>query len=132
MSTFNFFKKIIGFLCLASMLLYITGCAATNYKLLTKDKFRPKTSGEDVELFLGKIDKAYTAIAIVQSKSYDNKYESTKAKQLEEIKETARKLGADAVHNIHLLDDKVQGYVTDYQVPFESWKQGKYTLYFLR
>jgi uncharacterized protein YbjQ (UPF0145 family) len=71
-------------------------------------------------------------VAIIQSTSYANKDEKTKARQLEEMKRIARKLGADAVQEIHLLTKKAQGYVMDGRPPLPAWKQGKYNLYFLR
>jgi uncharacterized protein YbjQ (UPF0145 family) len=122
-------KKILFVILIIIMSL---GCSHANYKMLTDTKLKAKPKNFDVELFVGKIERPYKPIAIVQSKSYDNKFEDTKIKQMEELKEIARKLGADAVHNIRMLDNSVSGYVIDYQVPFLSWKQGKYQLYFLR
>jgi len=123
-------KKFLWFICIIP---FLTLCCTTgNYKLITNEKIPPKAKNTQVELFVGKLERPHKAVAIIQSKSYDNKFEHTKVKQLEEIQKIASKLNLDAVHNIHLLENKMRGFVTDYQVPFKSWKQGKYTLYFLR
>lgn len=116
----------------AALIAGLIGCAAADYKLLTDEKFPAKPKNYEVELFLGEIDRPHKTIAIVQSKSYDNKFEATKSRQLDEVKETAAKLGADAVQKVRMLENKAKGFVADNQTPFSSWKQGKYNLYFIR
>lgn len=124
--------KIYIFLMALIALVYCFGCASGNYKKLTDEKYKVKPKGYDLEVFVNKVESPHKVIAVVQSKSYDNKYELTKTKQVEQIKKVAKKIGADAVQNIHLLENKAHGYVIDYHVPFLSFKQDKYKLYFLR
>lgn len=125
-------KNLVKITVFAVLLIVLAGCGGSRYKMLVETELKPKPKDFVPSLFVGKIDKSHKTIAIVQSRSYDNKDETTKAIQLEEMQKLARKLGADAVQNIRLLENKAHGFVVDQQVPFYAWKQGEYSLYFLR
>lgn len=110
----------------------LVGCSSTNVTMLSKTRFPPKPSDAEIELFSGKITGPYVAIAIIDSRSHSERTKENKIKQLEDLRRLARKLGADAVHNIRLLKKKGRGYIPDERVPIPAWKQGSFNLYFLR
>ncbi len=117
---------------LAITLLASLACHTPSLKRLTTTHFPPKPNSAPIDLYVGTVSQHHIEVAIIQSRSYASKDENTKARQLEELKRLARKLGADAVQEIRLLTKRAQGYVIDDRVPFPAWKQGKYNLYFLR
>ena len=117
---------------LAITLLASLACHTPSLKRLTTIHFPPKPKSAPIDLYVGTVSQHHIEVAIIQSRSYASKDENTKARQLEELKRLARKLGADAVQEIRLLTKRAQGYAIDDRVPFPAWKQGKYNLYFLR
>ncbi len=123
-------KKQLFLLIFCLALLF--SCKATNYHRLTDEKFPKKSKNQNIDLFMGKVGVPYKPVAVVQSKSYKDKSEATRKKQILEIEKAARNLGADAIHQVRILENEAYGYIRDYYVPFKSWKQGEYKLYFIR
>lgn len=101
-------------------------------KRLTETKFPPLAKNAEVDIFVGQIQVKHTPVAIIESEAYEYIDESIRDQQLEQLRSTARKLGANTVDNIHLLTKRVQRYVADERTPFDSWRQGQKVLHFLR
>lgn len=110
----------------------LVGCSASQIHPLTDKKFPAKPATEEIDLYMGKVERPHIEIAIVDSRSLPGREDKDKQLQLNDLKHLARKLGADAVHDIRLLHKKARGMVIDERVPFPAWKQGEYKLYFLR
>jgi len=123
-------RKFMGLLIIAGLVL--AGCSATHVYRISQEKFSPKPSDAEIELYIGKVKRPHTEIAIIDSRSSASKDDAVKKLQLDDLKRVARSLGADAVHNIRLLKKEARGMVMDERVPFPAWKQGEYNLYFLR
>ncbi len=112
--------------------LFLSGCAGRQVYRLTDKKFPPKPPEAQIDLYLGKVSRPHIEIARIDSRSYESKDDATKQKQMEHLKKRARKLGADAVHDVQLLSKKVRGMESDPNTPFPSLRPGRYKLYFLR
>lgn len=114
------------------LLVLLVGCSASQIHPLTDKKFPAKPATEEIDLYMGKVERPHFEIAIIDSRSLPGREDKDKQLQLNDLKRMARKLGADAVHDIRLLHKKARGMVIDERVPFPAWKQGEYKLYFLR
>ena len=126
-------QPIVKIFCAAILSVAIfTGCARPTMERLTGEEFDRKAKDASVDLYIGTYDGYYEPVAILNSISLPEKDNLAKDQQLEYLKKEARKLGADAIHEIRLLPREVRGYVQDENVPFRSWKQGVYYVYFLR
>lgn len=123
-------KRLAGVLIIG--ILVMAGCSATHVYRISQEKFPPKPPGAEIELYIGKVKRPHKEIAVIDSRSLGSKDDEAKKQQLDDLKEIARKLGADAVHNIRLLRKRARGMVPDERVPFPAWKQGEYNLFFLR
>ena len=119
-----FFITIVAVFCL--------GCAQNRIHPLGDMSYPRKPANEEIELYLGKVSRPHVEIAVVDSHVYEAKDDATKERQTDELKNVARKVGADAVHEIRLLYKKARGFVPDPRVPIPAWKQGENKLYFLR
>jgi hypothetical protein len=85
-----------------------------------------------VRLYVNEVRRPHVKIAIVQSFSDPEPDAARKREMLESLTREARKVGADAVMNIRQLRNDVRGAVVDEAVPFRSYKQGRYDMFFLR
>jgi len=124
--------KVACITILLAMLLTLAGCSATQIHRLTDEKFTPKPPGTEIDIYIGELKRPYREIAVLDSRCSGTKDSEIKEQQLEDIKRLARKVGADAVHNVRLLTKNARGMVPDQRVPFPAFKQGRYKLYFIR
>lgn len=99
---------------------------------LTEEKLPAKPKDTQIKLYVYKVQRPHREIAFIDSQPLPDRSEQSQEKQLLQIREAARKLGADAVHDIQSMTERVQGMVTDQRVPFRAYKQGQYKLYFIR
>ena len=51
---------------------------------------------------------------------------------MEELRRSARWLGANGIENLRVETAEAQGMVADPRVPFTAWKQGEFELHFVR
>ncbi|CAN5454894.1 hypothetical protein BH09SUM1_BH09SUM1_19180 [soil metagenome] len=109
-----------------------SGCGVKHRYMLTDQKFAPTASNEEIKLFVNEVKRPHIEIAYVQSTPNREKDTMTRRQQLEELQVEARKVGADAVMGVRQLNNQVRGAVIDEAVPFRSYRQGQYKLYFLR
>ena len=122
---------ILTALILLGLMLF-SGCNTSSTYRLSPSSLLPVDNPENIEMFVGEIQKPHKKIAIVQSRFYSDQSKVTKKKMLEDIRNEAAKNGADAVMDIHMLPKKFEGMVTDEKIPFPAWKPGDYYAYFLR
>lgn len=99
---------------------------------LTDQSFPPRPSIYPIETFAGRVQRPHVAIAIIESQAYDIDDVITREAQLEQLKERARELGADAVDGLRILAKQVHGYTVDERAPAPAVKQGEYPLFFMR
>ena len=121
--------------CLASLFLascLLAACAGPRAKRLDARRYPPRPSIYPIEIFVGQVIEPHREIAILESGAYSADVDSARLGQIEELKKKARRLGADAVQDVRVLPKKVKGYTIDERTPFPSWKQGDYSLYFMR
>ncbi|GEM_PF-545431 len=130
----NFAKKwgagvllVPAFACLLA-----AGCGSVRITPISGDHLVPKPSGFEVKLFENKVQQPHREIAWIDSRALPDPSPEQKELQLRQIQDAARKLGADAVHDMRPLDLRVKGIVMDERVPFNAFKQGEYTLRFWR
>ena len=99
---------------------------------LFRQDFRPRGPGSEVEIWVGETDRDKIALAVIRSDSSAERTREAREMQLEQLRETARRLGAHAVENVRVETTEVRGFVADPRVPFTAVKQGEYELYFIR
>jgi len=114
------------------VLLFLQGCNSTSIQMLSSEKFPQKPEDHPVDLYVGKIERNNKPIAILNSKHYPDQSKENKALMLAELREMARKIGADAVTEIKILPKRFEGMMIDENVPFPAWKPGNYFAYFMR
>jgi hypothetical protein len=125
---FNFFYFILLILTVS----FLCGCNTASVYRLSGENFPARSSDAEIDMFVGKISRPHSSIAILQSKYYDGQTKDLKAEMIKDLKSAARRIGADAVTDIHVLPRKFDGMIVDEQVPFPAWKPGNYFSYFLR
>ena len=108
------------------------GCNTASIHKLTWRNYPPKSSGASIELYVGKVSRPYKAVAILQSKVFGDQTKKSIALMLKDLRRLARKVGADAVIDIHMLPMRYEGMVIDERIPFPAWRPGNYHAYFLR
>lgn len=122
--------SLTSLLLLASLAL--TACGGPRSKILDESKYRPRPRTYPIDIYVGKVLESHREIAIIDSTGYPTDNEASRKKEIEELKRKARAMGGDAIHDVRLLTKEIKGYTIDERVPFPSWKQGDYPLYFMR
>lgn len=117
-------------LCAAALL--AAACTAPREFPLSPAPFDSRPSKYPIDTFIGTVEESHRPISVIESYAYQTDSPETRQRQLEELRERARALGADAVQNVRLLTKQVRGYTNDTRTPFPSFRQGVYPLYFLR
>lgn len=129
-------RSLVGHFQLAVVVLLVAlvavGCAARRRYMLTTERFAPTPASQEVKLYVNEVRRPHIKIAIVQSFADPEPDAERKRKMLEALTSEARRLGADAVMNVRQLKNQVRGAVVDEAVPFQSYKQGRYDMYFMR
>jgi hypothetical protein len=119
-------------LCAAVLLLGSAACTTSKRHMLSEEKFPARAKTEEVKLFVNEVRRPHVKVALVQSFSDAEPTAEVKKEQLEDLMREARRVGADAVMSVRQLNSRVRGFVPDERVPFPSWRQGRYELYFMR
>lgn len=117
---------------LAALVLLAAACGGPQMKMLADRRYKALEPGAKVEVYIGEIKPPYQEVAIIESDTSAYEDAAVKKNQLNELKVKARKLGANAVQNVHILAKRVKGYTIDERVPFTAWQQGQYDLYYMR
>jgi hypothetical protein len=122
----------VRFLTLAFIVAVLGGCESAHIHRLTDHKYPPKSRDAEIEAFFGAVERPHERIALIDSQTEESKDDEAKARMLEQLRQKARKLGADAVADVRLLSREGTGWVWDEATPFPAPKQGPYNLFFLR
>lgn len=118
---------------IAAAALVLAGCTtASRVHYISEQRYKPTGSAKDVRLYVSTVTEPHVRIAHVNSFAAQADDEETRRRQLEDLRERAWGLGADAVVDVKRLRNKGQGWVIDEQVPFTAYTQGSYRQYFLR
>jgi len=125
-------QKFSSFLLILLLLFLLAGCNTGSIHKLTWETFPKKHKKALVEMYVGEISQPHREIAIINSPFYPDQTDQTKVEMLEDLRRLARRVGADAVMDIHMLPKRFEGMVMDDRVPFPAWKQGEYDAFFLR
>lgn len=112
--------------------LVAVGCGGPQVKSLLEERLDPLARDAKVDVYVGKINPPYIEVAIIESSSNPFVDDGIKMQQIEQLKQKARKLGANTIQDVHILAKHIEGYTMDERVPFTAWQQGKYNLYFMR
>lgn len=123
----TFLLALIG-----ALILTLGGCAGRNVHRLTDQKFAPTPADQEVKLYVNRIERPHLEIALVQSFTSGERDPQTRREQLSQLRDRARKLGADAVVDIRQLKVRSRGMVPDERAPVPMIRHGEYTRYMLR
>lgn len=111
----------------------LAGCSSVRVTPMSQDKFPPpKPKDYEMRLFISKIQTPHREIAWIDSQPLLPDDPEAENRQLLQIQKKACRIGADAVHDMKLLEMRVRGFTVDERVPFRAYKQGRYTLRFWR
>ncbi|MCX7011180.1 MAG: hypothetical protein NTW86_01200 [Candidatus Sumerlaeota bacterium] len=125
-------RRLTQIAAILAVLSSAAACSSSHIHQLTDYRYPPKPEDVRVEAFIGDVARPYEKIAIIQSTTASSKDDETKARQLEELKGIARRLGADAVQWVRVLSTSGSGMISDPATPFPAVKQGEFTKFFLR
>ena len=101
-------------------------------KRLSDRKFRPLEAEATVDVYIGQVAVPHEEIAIIETDASPYVDDAVRQRQLDQLREKARRLGANAIQSVRILAKHVRGYTPDERVPFTAWEQGQYELYFMR
>lgn len=116
----------------AALIAAAAGCSHGRLYRIVPEEYPSKPDDYVVKLYVNKVKRPHREIAFVDSRALPDRSEVSQAKQLRQLQELAQEAGADAVHDVRAMTQKVRGMVMDEAVPFQAYKQGNYKLYFLR
>ncbi|MCX8035633.1 MAG: hypothetical protein N3D11_01000 [Candidatus Sumerlaeia bacterium] len=122
-----------GKAALAALLVALaaSGCQP-RMKMLTDRTYPPTSPLQQIELYQGDVLTPYEEIAILDSIKVEALTSETQKVLVNDLRERARRLGADAVIHVSMLIAPDRNFVLDPQTPFRSYRQGWTDLYFLR
>ncbi|NUP91030.1 MAG: heavy metal-binding domain-containing protein [Candidatus Sumerlaeia bacterium] len=112
----------------------LTGCGLFVRKVDVRynPNFPRRPEGAQVDLWVGETSRPNIPIAVISSRRTAERSREAREAQIEELRERARRMGADAIENVRVETAEVRGFVGDPMVPFTAWKQGEFELYFVR
>jgi hypothetical protein len=122
---------VLGALLTAALALS-AACEGARMKMLTEERLTALPDDARVDVYVGKIQVPYKEVALLDSEAYSYVDDGIKKEQIEQLQRKARKLGANVIQDVHILTKKAHGYTVDERVPFISWQQGQFDLYFIR
>jgi len=96
------------------------------------DKYPPRDKNAPVEMFVGRVARPHTIIAVLQSHYSSDQTDESKAQMLAQIKKLALRVGADAVMDVRMVPKRFEGMIMDDKVPFPAWKPGDYQAFAMR
>jgi hypothetical protein len=119
-------------LAVGAMLAAMTGCGGPRMKMISDQHFKRLAADERVDVYVGKIEPPFTEIAIIDSQAFPYVDDAIKLRMIDDLKRRARRLGANTLDDVRILAKDINGFTVDERVPFTAWKQGAYSLYFMR
>jgi hypothetical protein len=121
-----------GLAWLLAAVMTAAGCATPSMKMLTDKQYPPRPKSYAIELYQGSLETPHEEIAKLDSLGVEFLTTDTRRLLVEDLRERARRLGADAVTHVQMLVRPERGFVLDPQTPFRSWRQGWNDIHFLR
>lgn len=119
-------------LILIATMAAVSGCATPRMKTLSEEKFSPRADSGLVRLIIGPEEREHLDLAILQSEASRDRSTTTRRAQLTEIRESAAKIGADAVVDLIVIPQTHTGLVGDPAAPVPFLMQGTETTYIMR
>lgn len=113
-------------------LMVLTSCGGPRMKMLAEEDYAALHPEVSVDVFVGTMEREHEPVALIDSEAFTYVDENVKLQQIEQLKERARRLGANAIHDVRILPKYVEGFTVDERVPFTAWRQGRYPMYFMR
>jgi hypothetical protein len=111
----------------------LCACGRPHVQRIGNAQFVPRTRTAPVEVLENTLNRAYEPVALVDSNQYRADDPTSKTAMTEDLRKRARKVGADAVHKVRILEVSKRGAVHDPLVPIPgAWVQGTYTEHFMR
>lgn len=95
-------------------------------------EYESKPRSFDMPAHFREIEQLYVPIALIDSAPREVVNDQAREEMLKEIKEAARKMGADAIHKVQFVKGSNAGYIPDPATPFPSLKQGSLDETYLR
>lgn len=116
---------------LGILVVLAVGCGP-RMKMLTDKHYEPRPASRQIEIYQGKVETPHDNIAIIDSRGFEELTSDTRKTMVDDLRERARRVGADAVTNVQMLIAPERGFVPDPQTPFKSVRQGWTDVHFLR
>jgi hypothetical protein len=101
-------------------------------QMISDQQFQRLPADERVDVYVGEIEPPFTEVAIIDSEAFPYVDDAIKLRMIDDLKRRARRLGANTLHEARILAKDINGFTVDEKVPFTAWKQGAYSLYFMR
>ena len=128
--------KLLPEAAMAVLLLAMTllcGCGRPHVQRIGDAQFPPRPRNAPVEVVENTLNRAYEPVALIDSNQYRADDPTSKTAMTEDLRKRARKVGANAVHKVRILEVSKRGAVHDPLVPIPgAWVQGTYTEHFMR
>src|SRR5258708_1904608 len=80
--------------------LFVAGCGGPRMKMISDQHPKPLDDETHVDIYINEVKAPHQEIAIIESTAYEYVDDQTKAKQLEELRRKARRLGANVVQDV--------------------------------
>jgi hypothetical protein len=108
-------------------------CGRPHVQRIGNTQFPPRPRNAPVEVVENTLNRAYEPVALIDSNQYRADDPTSKTAMTEDLRKRARKVGADAVHKVRILEVSKRGAVHDPLVPIPgAWVQGTYKEHFMR
>lgn len=119
-------------LAAVAVIVLLSSCSPVRVQHLSLYEYPAQPRGYDMPAYYGEYEGLYVPIAVIDSGPRENVDQADQEAMLAEIKKAARKIGADAVHQVRFITGEGEGMVSDPATPFLSVKQGPYETTYLR
>ena len=110
----------------------VAACGGPRMLRIAEEPLAPLPPETPVAIYVGEVEPVVREVAIIESDRAVYEDEATRLKQIEQLRAKARALGANAIQEVEILPVQVRGFTPDERTPFKSWKQGEYSLFFMR
>lgn len=117
---------------LLSLMFLAAGCGGPQVKRLSEERLKALARDARVDVYVGEVKVPHKDVALIESNTSTFVDDGVKLEQIEQLRKSARRLGANSIQNVHILTKHVRGATIDEFVPFAAWQQGQYELYFMR
>ena len=111
----------------------LCACGRPHVQQIGGAQFPARPRNAPVEVVENTLARVYEPVAVIDSNQYRGDDPTSKTAMTENLRRRARKVGADAVHKVRVLEVSKRGAIHDPVVPIPgAWVQGDYKEYFMR